>query len=264
MSKVIRARFCVAAAMALAISAALASSAGAAPEVAYNNFNTVPATVNGLPNEDTYSQDSEGFPFGGLIETAPTNNRVLKSLTTQLDVFTCEHGVYYLENCFTLKPTKTFKQEWKAEIHAVGAGNTVGALVAVSTATLKLHFRPTTNILCPATSEGKGFGVNCDVGGFLQTVSFKKFTQTKPLPPTAIILLTSTCGACGGEPVNVGLQTAYKEYLTGEPEPFVSEPPAEGGVPATGSDPLPDDVYFGGTLESGWTNFQPVFTVTVK
>jgi hypothetical protein len=241
-------------------------SASAAPEVAYDNLNTVPATVNGLPNEDTYSQDYEAFEgtakFGGQVETINTNSRLLRSLTTQVDVFACEHGVYQLENCFTLKETKKFTQQWTVTVYTVGAGEEPGAVVATGTTTAKLRYRPTTNTSCPATEEGKGFGENCDVGGFLQTITFKKFTQTKPLPIRAIVLLTNGCQACGGKIVNVGLQSAYKEFKSPN---FIREPPANGGVPAVGADPLPESIYYNSKYESeGWKEFQPVFKIETK
>lgn len=256
--------------LAIALTAALAlvavGSADAATEVAYNNLNTVPASVNGKPNEDTFSQDYEAFSgkgqFGGQIETVITSSRVVKRLTTQLDVFACEHGEYQLENCFTLKPKKSFSQTWAANIYEVGAGNEPGALVATAQATFKLHFRPTTNVSCPATSEGKGFGPNCDVGGYLQTVTFKKFTVSKPLPVKAIVLLTNGCEACGGKIVNVGVQTSYKEFNGVE---FIGEPPANGGVPAVGADPLPESIYYNSKFEAtGWAEFQPVVDLEVK
>jgi len=237
-----------------------ASAAGAA-EVAYNNLNTVAPTVNGLPNEDTFSLDFEYFATGGQVQLAGPAGRAPISLKTQLDVFACEHGVYSLENCFTLKPNKKFASNWTAGIYAVGAGNSVGALLSSATATFKLHYRPTTNVSCPATGEGKGFGANCDVGGYLQTVTFKHFTAAA-LPEKVIILLSNPCGDCSSPPINVGLQSSYKEFAGGE---FVAEGPAAGGVPAVGSDPLPDDIYSGGALnEGGWTGFQPVFELTVR
>ena len=242
------------------------ATASATPEVAYNNLNTVPAMVNGKPDQDTYSQDYEGFMgggmFGGQIESVITNNRLVKSLTTQLDVFACEHGEYQLENCYTIHENKKFSQEWTAKIYEVGAGNEPGALVATGKVTAKLHYRPTTNVSCPATGEGKGFGANCDVGGFLQTIVFKKFTQTVPLPIKAIVLLTNGCEACMGKIVNVGVQTAYKEFAGGE---FIAEPPANGGVPAVGADPLPESIYYNSKFEAtGWAEFQPVFKLEVR
>lgn len=247
--------------------AALTSdSASAAGEIAYNNLNTVPATVNGKPDEDTYSQDYEAFMhggmFGGQIETANTNSRVVKSLTTQVDVFACEYGEYWYENCYTLHEHKRFTQEWTADIYEVGEDNQPGALVATAKTVAKLHYRPTTNVSCPATVEGKGFGANCDVGGFLQTITFKKFTDSRPLPIRAIVLLTNGCEACAGKVVNVGLQSAYKEFSGGE---FIAEAPADGGVPAVGSDPLPESIYYNSAFEAtGWSELQPVFELEVR
>jgi hypothetical protein len=250
----------------LAFAVVAAGSAEAVTEVAYNNLNTVPSSVNGKPDEDTYSQDYEAFMgsgmFGSQIETAITNSRVVKSLTTQLDVFACEHGEYQLENCYTVHPTKKFTQMWTASIYEVGAGNEPGALVATAKTTAKLHYRPTTNVSCPATGEGKGFGANCDVGGYLQQITFKQFTQSKPLPVKAIVLLTNGCEACSGKIVNVGLQTAYKEFSGGE---FIAEPPAAGGVPAVGADPLPESIYYNSKFEAtGWAQLQPVFKLEVR
>ena len=260
------ARLALAVVSVLVAGAMMAASASAATEVAYNNLNTVPSTVNGKPNEDTYSQDYEAFMgggmFGGQVETVQTNSRVLKGLTTQVDEFACETGENQLETCQTRTANKKFKQEWTANIYEVGAGNEPGALVATAKTTAKLHYRPSTNPSCPATVEGKGFGSNCDVGGYLQTITFKKFTQSKPLPIKAIVLLTNGCEACGGKVVNVGLQTAYKEFAGGE---FIAEPPADGGVPAVGADPLPEGVYYNSKLEaSGWKEFQPVFKLEVR
>lgn len=260
-------RLALAVVMALACAAMMAAaSASAATEVAYNNLNTVPTTVNGKADEDTYSQDYEAFMgggmFGGQIETVQTNSRVLKGLTTQVDVFACETGEYQLETCRTRHESRKFAQEWTANVYEVGAGNEPGALVATSKVVAKLRYRPSTNSSCPATVEGKGFGSNCDVGGLLQTIKFKKFTQARPLPIRAIVLLTNSCEACGGKIVNVGLQTAYKEFAGGE---FVAQAPADGGIPAVGADPLPEGVYDNSRLEaSGWKELQPVFQVEVR
>jgi hypothetical protein len=48
-----------------------AAGAVSAAEVAYNNLNTVAPTVNGLPNEATFSLDDQNFPVGGLVAFAP-------------------------------------------------------------------------------------------------------------------------------------------------------------------------------------------------
>jgi hypothetical protein len=243
----------------LAATALLAVAAGAASasEVVYNNLNTVAPTVNGLPNEDTLSADSTYFPVGGMVQFANTD-RGLKTLTTEVDSFTCEYGIYSLENCYTRHPNKKYSYELTASIHAVGPGNTVGALLASSTQTFKIHYRPTTKVSCPSTPEGKGFGANCDVGGLLATIKFK-FTPGTVLPEKAIILITNTLHEGAGDYVNVGLQESEGGYVEGN---FVNVPAADGGVPAVGSDPLSTAIFYNGIVNESWEGGQPVFAVT--
>ena len=225
----------------LAFAVVAAGSAGAMTEVAYNNLNTVPATVNGKPNEDTYSQDYEGFMgggmFGGQIETAITNNRVVKSLTTQLDVFACEHGEYQLENCYTVHPNKKFTQEWTASIYEVGAGNEPGALVATAQSHGQAPLPPDDERQLPGHRRRQGLRRQLRRRRLpADDRPSRNSPRRKPLPIKAIVLLTNGCEACSGKIVNVGVQTAYKEFAGGE---FIAEPPADGGVPAVGADPLP-------------------------
>ncbi len=252
----------VLAAMLLA-SASLAVGAGTAnagTAVVYDNFNTVASEVKGHPNEDTYSYDSEYFPFGGMVEFSRRPGK-LKSLTTQVDSFTCEHGVYSLENCLTLHPTKKFSYEMTASIYEVGPHNeALGSPIATSTERFKIPYRPSTIVSCPATEEGRGFGVNCDVGGYLATIKFKRFTPAAVvLPERAIILIASAAGNSPSDIVNVGVQASYKEYK-GE---FIEEPALDEGVPALGADPLPEALFLKGVLEESpeFKGFQPVFEV---
>jgi hypothetical protein len=245
--------------VALATSAATANAAPA--KVVYNNLNTVAATVKGLPNEDTYSLDTEYFPVGGMVEFSKRPG-ALKSLTTEVDSFSCERGSYSLENCYTRHASKKFHYTMTADVYEVGAkGEELGPLIASSTATFKLRFRPTTNPACPLTPEGKGFGGNCDVGGLLQKVTFKRFTPAAVLPERAIITLTDTAGDPASDIVNVGLQASYKEYNEGK---FVEQLPTEG--PEVGGDPLPAAIFTKNVIndDESWEGFQPVFEVTAK
>jgi hypothetical protein len=243
----------------LATTALLAVAAGAASatEVIYSNLNTVAPVVNGLPNEDTLSASSTYFPVGGIVQFA-NKDRGLRKLTTEVDSFTCEYGVYSLENCYTIHPNKKYAYELTASIHAVGPDNTVGAVLASSTQTFKLHYRPTTNVSCPSTPEGKGFGANCDVGGLLATITFK-FSPGVVLPEQAIVLITNTAHEGAGDSVNVGLQESEGGYVEGK---WVNVPAADGGVPAVGSDPLLTAVFYNGIIDESWEGGQPVFAVT--
>jgi hypothetical protein len=236
---------------------AVAAGAASASEVVYNNLNTVAPVVNGLPNEDTLSASPTYFPAGGMVQFA-NKDRGLKNLTTEVDSFTCEYGLYSLENCYTLRPNKKYSYELTASIYTVGPGNTVGTLLASSTHTFKLHYRPTTNVSCPSTPEGKGFGANCDVGGLLNTITFK-FTAGVVLPEKAIILITNTPHEGAGDAVNVGLQESEGGFVEGK---WVNVPAADGGVPAVGSDPLLSAIFYNGIANESWEGGQPVFEVT--
>lgn len=244
-------------------SLALAAGSASASEVLYNNFNTVPSMVNGHPNQDTFSAYVNYFPFGGQVEFPRSRDNVLKSLSVQLDSFACEEGEYQFENCYSPKENKKFKLQLSASLYKVGAGNEPeGAPLATSTETFRIPYRPSTTTSCPVTPEGKGFGANCDVGGLLTAVRFKHFSPEAVLPDKAIILITAPSRTEWEEhPVNVGLETSYKAFEAGN---FVEEPPADGGLPEIGSDPIPNEAYVGGKVEAGWANFLPVFQVTAR
>jgi hypothetical protein len=258
----------VAIACAVGVMVTNVAAAGAAPaRPVYNNLNTVPAMVNGATDEDTYSAAPFEFPFGGMVEFSHRPG-VIKSLTADVDSFTCEHGEYQFENCYTGRPGKKFAYELTANIYEVGAENAEGLLVTSSTERFKLPYRPTTNVKCPVTPEGKGFGANCDVGGYLAKVTFKHFAPAAVLPEKAIITITKTFADGESEVVNVGMQTAYKEWdaaLGPGDEGFIAEPPAEAGKPAVGADPLPEAAYVKNVLSpSGWLGYQPALEVTAK
>jgi len=259
------ARLCVLCLLAFASLAVAASAASASTEVVYNNFNTVPAEVNGHPNTDTYSAYINYFPFGGMIGINQSQ-RTLRSLSAEVDSFSCEVGEYQYENCYSPKAGKKFKLALTASLYRFTSGyEPESTPFATSTETFKIPYRPSTNVHCPATEEGKGYGPNCDVGGVLATIKFKHFTpaQSEVELPERIIVLITTPSRSEWEthPVNVGLETSYKAFEAGK---FVEELPADGGTPEIGFDPAPSQAYVGGKLTKGWENSQPVLEVTAK
>jgi len=257
--------------------AAVAPGATAATtsQVAYDNFNTVPKTVNGHRDESTLSAPSMFLPFGGVVEVAATSNRVIGTLATQVDNFVCEHGDRLTDTCLTANPkTKAMAYGLEARIYGAGPqGEPVGSPVATSTETFKLTYRPSTNPSCPATSQlpghpNKGFGVNCDIGGVLETVTFRHFTPSVAMPAKAVVEITNapTDPPATTVIIGVGTQTAYKGW---SPEPlleggtFLTEPPRNGGVPAIGHDPNPTEAISEGILVGEYTGLQPVFKVNL-
>lgn len=257
MTEGILGRLAVLTAALLATIAVLVVGAGSASAaVIYNNQNTVPTV--GAKTEDTFSEAFVGAgntSIGGLVEFAGTQRR-LKSLTTEVDSFRCEEGVYFFENCRS-RAGKKFKYTITAKIYEATGTLERGALVGQTTATVKVPYRPTTNVSCPRTSEGKGFGANCDIGGVLATIEFKHFTNVL-LPSKAIIELTTPTP---DDDVNVGLEGAFKEYDVATEE-YVGIPGS--GSPEVGSDPLPSDLFLNGLSNEGWEGYLPVFKVIAK
>jgi hypothetical protein len=247
--------------VALVASAGMAISAGtadAATQVIYNNENTVPLV--GSRTEDTYSQCYLGCGYtsaGGIVEFGHTF-RKLKSVAVEVDNFICESGTYEGENCSS-NPGAKMKYKLTANIYAVIGADERGALLATHTETAKIPYRPTVVRTCPATPEGKGFGPNCDVGGYLSTVTFKGFGGVT-LPAAAIIEIAGTT-----PDVNLGFEEAYKEYNPSNPEAvdgFVGIPGS--GMPAVGSDPLSESIFLDGQSQSGFLGALPVFEVIAK
>lgn len=244
----------------LAVGGCLAISAGAAgaAEVIYNNTNTVPMTINGSPNTDTFSEGFEccgNKTIGGEIKTAGSA-KTIKSIATQVDVFRCQEGVYYFENCHS-KPSKKFAQVYRVKVYEVTGTNERGALITSSEVEAKLHFRPTTNTSCPATGEGKGYGPNCDVGGYLQTVKFAHFPYSV-LPNNGLAIVEFSTTPEGD--LNVGFEESYVEYKNGE---YIGQPGS--GAPAVGSEPDPTEIFKNGLASGpGYEGAQPVIEIKAK
>ena len=232
---------------------AVAATAASAKEVIYNNQNTVPKV--GTQTEDTYSQCYEGCGLtsaGALVEFGGTN-RELKTITAEVDSFKCEIGVYYLESCRS-KAGRKYQFELAVKVYRLTGTDERGALLAEATGTFKIPYRPTTNVACPKTGEGKGFGSNCDVGGFLSSVKFRGFSEVE-LPNEAIIELVSP--SANGY-VNLGQEEAYKEYVSAHEE-YVGLPGS--GKPEIGKNPLANDMFQNGVAVEGFEGAQPVLQV---
>lgn len=241
-----------------------AASAGA--EVIYDNINTVATMVNGHANEDTFSEcfECNGHKsVGGEIELGGTD-RTIKSLTTQVDSFLCENyaegGAYNTEGCRS-KPNKKFMEPMTVKVYEVTGVNQRGSLLAESTTTAKIPYRPTTKLNCPSTGEGKGFGANCDVGGVLGTVKFKHFAYNV-LPATGKVIVELETATRGEGVVNVGLEESYKEYDVATSE-YIGQ--VGSGAPAKGAEPLPGQIFANGLATgSGFEGAQPVFEIVAK
>jgi len=264
----------VGAAILIALAALMVSVAAAsAKEVIYDNLNTVPASVNGMPDRDTFSQSygGGGVTSVGNVLSFAGSGRKLSSVTTEIDSFKCEKGEYQYENCYS-KPGKTFKYPLTLRVYEFEPGYRRNRLIGQKTQTFKMPYRPTTNVHCPATPEGKGFGSNCDVGGVLGTITFKGLVGMS-VGSEAILEVRN---ATPEKPINLGLEEAYKGY-NASTEEFEGVPGSY--TPAVGSDPLGDEqLWLGcedppspfcnapesGAVVAGYAGALPVFEVVAK
>lgn len=244
-----------------AVSAVAAGSASAAAELIYSNTESSPPA----PAVVSAGFEAEGkSSFGGLVEFGGTARRNPSVMVT-MDSWACETGNWFSYTCHT-EPGSTFEVPITVSINVLGAGNTVGALLATGTKTYKIAYRPSANLSkCTGPANlGKWF-----LKGKCWTSKAQKIVmplKAAALPSQAIITVafnTSDYGAvpygkatachaeeqgCPYDSLNVGVQDGF-------------EIPA--GTPPTVGGPYPDpnETFDNGVAEAGWEGFQPMFEV---
>ena len=253
----------------LGVVLALPLAAGAAPStVVYDNIpSPQPGNVPSQAFEATSTSE-----FGGQVQLAGTA-RSNPTITVLMSSWGCESGNRYSGNCSTT-PGATFSEPITLNVYDVGASNAPGSIVATSTQTFAIPYRPSAdNTNCTGTDAGKWFDGTTCYNGYATPISFSLSGVT--LPSTVIISVAyntshygyspygqlTTCytssGGCGYDSLNVGLTYS----------------------PTVGTDPLPSDAYINSTwaraycsgsagtfrLDSGcWTGYQPTFRVSAS
>jgi hypothetical protein len=242
-----------------AFSAAATASAGAA-ELIYSNTESTPPA----PAVVSASFEAEGkSSFGGLVELGGTA-RKNPGVVITMDSWACETGNWFAYTCHT-EPGKTFAQPITVSINALGAGNTVGALLATNTKTYKIPYRPSANLSkCTGPANlgkwyAKGKCWTSKAARILMPL------RAATLPSQVIITVafnTSDYGAvpqrpqpcnsteqgCPYDSLNVGVQDGF-------------EKPAGTAPTVGGPYPDPNETFDSGVAEAGWEGFQPMFEV---
>jgi hypothetical protein len=198
--------------------------------------------------------------FGGQVEFGGTarNNPTVKVMMSS---WACQSGSWVAKNCKTEMGAK-FEWPISFSVYEVGPGDSIGALLAAGSKTVKMPYRPSASPKCTGGSAGAWY----HMGECFNGKAFKLALPLKvaTLPSKAIIVIsynTSHYGtspqapqACNSEPqgcpydsLNVGVQDGFDN-------------PA-GTPPSTGAFPKPDLAYFNGSAEGEWTGFQPLFEV---
>lgn len=254
----------LAAVAACTVAAAMALPAAAvAPTVVYDNIPTPqPGNVPSVGFEANFASE-----FGGLVQLAGTQ-RQDPTVTVLMSSWGCTSGHWYSGDC-TTTPGATFTEPVTLNIRTVGPGDAPGSLVATSTQTFTMPYRPSAS---PSCGDGRWSNGTTCFNGYAFPISFTLTGVTLPnkaivsvayntshagYAPYGNLACTSSAGGCGYDSLNVG--TA--------------------GGPTTGSAPRPADTYgnyqYGGTycdggaggsgtfrLDAGcWAGFQPAFRI---
>jgi hypothetical protein len=248
------------------VAAVVAASAGAvAPTVVYDN---IPSPQPG--NVPSVAYEANGISeWGGQIQLAGTQ-RQNPTITVLMSSWGCVSGHWYSNDCST-PAGSTFSEPITLNVYNVGSGGSVGSLLATTTQTFNIPYRPSAS---PSCGDGRwSNGTSC-FNGFGTQITFNPLAGVT-LPNKVIVSVAyntshygyapygeaTTCytsaGGCGYDSLNVGTN----------------------GAPTTGSDPQPDDAYLndvygyeycdgglGGAgtfrLDAGcWTGFQPAIRV---
>lgn len=123
-------------------------------------YNNIPAKLPGNFASVGF-EATQTAQFGGQVEFL-TNSITRKSPTVTLVMssWACEKGRWTWPSSGTLcvtKPGAKFKQKATLKIYNVGAGNTVGSLVAEQTHEFEMPFRPTASSKCTGSQAGEWF-----------------------------------------------------------------------------------------------------------
>ncbi len=224
----------------------IASQAGpASPARAAGNvvFDSVPVPLaSSYPSLSFTAQNTN--ELGDLIQLGGTD-RVLDDVTFTFVSWACEEGTWVAENCETT-PGSYYTHPITANVYAVGAGNTVGALLATTTEPVQVPYRPSVDEECET-----GYGPDC-VNGLAFNHTFSLTSLAVTVPNQIIVTVTFNTSTEGYDPYGPPFNSDY-DFLN------VAAPNAPVTV---GSDPDTDVVIIsaadtGDELEpqGDWTGF---------
>jgi len=254
----------------LVMSFAIPLGAGAANSTIYNNVPN--PTAGNYPSQPFEAQSAS--EFGGQVQFAGTA-RENPTVTVLMSSWGCQTGHWTSGDCSTA-PGATFSEPVTLNIYNVGAGDSVGSLVATSTQTFNIPYRPSAdNLNCTGANAGKWYSTtdNTCYNGYATPITFSLTGVS--LPNNVIISVAYNTSDYGSNPY--GRTTACASTAAGCG--YDSLNVALTGVASTGSQPAPNDAYFnshlgqfycdGGTggvdvfrLDAGcWTGFQPMIKV---
>jgi|SRR5579859_2402030 len=251
--------------VALAAAVVAATAGAVTPTVVYDNIpSPQPGNVPSIAFEANAISE-----WGGQIQLAGTQ-RQNPTITVLMSSWGCVSGHWYSGDCST-PAGSTFSEPITLKLYNVASGGNVGSLIATTTQTFNIPYRPSAS---PTCGDGRWYdGTSC-FNGYGTQITFNPLTGVT-LPNKLIASVAyntshygyapygeatacyTSAGGCGYDSLNVGTNPA----------------------PTTGTDPQPDDAYLnaaygyeycdnglGGAgtfrLDSGcWTGYQPAIRV---
>src|SRR5262245_55131511 len=136
-----------------AVAVVTASSLAANGNKASGIHNSTAA--NGGPtNQVSYGPEAYAYQtIGDKIEFAPNAARSLSNVTVTLSSWACQSGNWTAKNCVT-QPGAMFSQEMTLSVYKVTEDGTKGALIASSTETFSVPYRPSASPKCTGDDAG--------------------------------------------------------------------------------------------------------------
>jgi len=203
----------------------------------------LPGNVSSVGYEATSTAE-----FGLGIVFAPGTPRVASSVTVIMSSWGCVSGHWFVSMppapCVT-PAGATFTHPLTVHVYAVGAGNTVGALLESRTQTFTMPFRPSADaVKCTGADAGKWFDpvTGTCKNGLAFPVTFD--LPGVPLPNQVIVTVAYNTTHYGAAPLGQG--TAC--FLAGNNCPYDSlNVSAETSGPAVGTFLDPNSAYLSST-----------------
>ncbi len=216
-------------------------------------YSNRPADTHGLPVAlfESYAIAE----FGGEVQLAGSS-RSKPVVSVLMASYACQHGRAH--SCRT-SPGASFSWPLTLELYRAGPRDSRGTLLARTTKTFQIPYRPSAGSACPDEGWTQGFGARCEFAQ-LHAVSFSFPSLT--LPSRVILGLGFETQDYGTEPI--GKPGPYNDLGVAVAADYVCRRPrgsrdclaggyvnAARSAPSVGSDPLPDQVYIS-------TNYAPL------
>ena len=252
----------------MGFTAVSASAAGPKPVV----YNSIPKNLAGnYPSHAFQAQQTS--EFGDKVQFAPGTTNQLKQVTLVMSSWACQQGTWN-SGCVTT-PGARFAVPITLKVYNVGGGDVPGTLIAASTKTFKIPFRPSADPTCAAPEKYKATDGICYNGKAVR-ISFAFGGQA--LPTDVIWGVSYNTSGYGYSPK--GYSNPCNSTVQGCPYDSLNVG-AGSTAPTVGTDQYPSGVFLnsatpgaycdggtGGTntfrLDNGcWTGFNPMIRFKV-